>query len=285
MQNVIGLGSAGCSIAESFKKYPEYRIRTIDCKKSNEKTHFYIKKCDTHEEYERSVPDMTGFFPKFTKNDEVLFIIGGSGAISGASLAILEQISHIKLNVLYVKPDISLLSELGKMRERLVYNVLQEYARSGKFERIYLIDNQKLDETIGGAPVIGYYDELNKMIASTIHMVNVFDHTESEIGTISTPLEVSRIVTIGMMNVDSGEEKLFFPLTNAREKSYYYAINHEVLKEDKNLHKNITAQMKDKVEDGLKVTYGIYSTNYSTNYCYVVARSSMIQGLELEQGE
>ena len=147
-----------------------------------------------------------------------------------------------------------------------------------------LIDNPKLDETIGGAPVIGYYDELNKMIASTIHMVNVFDHTDPEIGTISAPLEVSRIITVGMMNIDSGEEKLFFPLTNSREKSYYYAINHEELKNDKELYKGITVQMKNKVEeDGTRVTYGIYSTNYSSNYCYVVARSSMIQGLVLEE--
>ena len=235
MQNIVGLGSGGCSIAKSFAKYPEYTIRTIDCVEPSGEEHFRIKKCDSHEEYERAVPDMSNFFSHIKGMDEVLFVIGGSGEISGASLAILQQISHAKLHVLYVKPDTSLLSELGRLRERLVYNILQEYARSGKFERIVLIDNPKLDETIGGAPVIGYYDELNKMIASTIHMVNVFDHTEPEIGTISTPLEVSRIITIGMMNVESGEEKLFFPLTNSREKSYYYAINHEKLKSDKGL--------------------------------------------------
>ena len=284
MQNIIGLGSAGCNIAKSFAKYPEYTIRTIDCVEPSGGEHFRIKKCDSHEEYEKAVPDMSDFFSHIKGMDEVLFIIGGSGEISGASLAILQQISHAKLHVLYIKPDISLLSELGRLRERLVYNVLQEYARSGKFERIVLIDNPKLDETIGGAPVIGYYDELNKMIASTIHMVNVFDHSEPEIGTISAPLEVSRIITIGMMNIESGEEKLFFPLTSPREKSYYYAINHEKLKNDKELYKGITVQMKNKVEeDGTRVTYGIYSTNYTSNYCYVVARSSMIQGLVLEE--
>ena len=284
MQNIIGLGSAGCKIARSFTKYPEYTIRTIDCVEPSGEEHFRIKKCDSHEEYEEVVPDMSEFFSHVKAMDEVLFIIGGSGEISGASLAILQQISHAKLHVLYVKPDVSLLSETGRLRERLVYNVLQEYARSGKFERIVLIDNPELDETIGGAPVIGYYDELNKMIASTIHMINVFDHSDPEIGTISAPLEVSRIITIGMMNVESGEEKLFFPLTNSREKSYYYAINHEKLKKDKELYKSITVQMKNKVEEGgTRVTYGIYSTNYSSNYCYVVARSSMIQGLVLEE--
>ena len=287
MQNIIGLGSAGCSIADAFRRYPEYSIRTIDSSdRGDSKEHYFIKKSVSHEQYEKNVPYLGDFFAHISQNDEVLFIIGGSGAISGASLAILEQINSSKLNVLYIKPDISLLSEAGILRERLVYNVLQEYARSGKFERILLIDNQKLDETIGGAPVIGYYDELNKMIATTIHMINVFDHTESEIGTISAPLEVSRIITIGLMNIEDGEEKLFFPLTNTREKSYYYAINNDVLKQDKGLYKKITLQMKNKVEEeNVKVTYGIYSTNYERNYCYVVGRSSMIQGLELEEGE
>ncbi len=284
MQNIIGLGSAGCGIAKSFAKYPEYNIRTIDCVEPSGAEHFRIKKCDSHEDYEKAVPDMSNFFSHVKSMDNVLFIIGGSGEISGASLAILQQINHAKLHVLYVKPDISLLSEMGSLRERLVYNVLQEYARSGKFQRIMLIDNPKLDDTIGGAPVIGYYDELNKMIASTIHMINVFDHTEPEIGTISAPLEVSRIITIGMMNMEDGEEKLFFPLTNSREKSYYYAINHEELKNNKELYKGITVQMKNKVEEGnTSITYGIYSTNYNSNYCYVVARSSMIQGLLLEE--
>ena len=284
MQNVIGIGSAGCNIAKSFLKYPEYTVRTIDCVEPSGGEHFRIKKCDSHEEYEQAVPDMTSFFSHIKNGDEALFIIGGSGEISGAALAILQQISHARLHILYVKPDTSLLSERGRLRERIVYNVLQEYTRSGKFERIILIDNLRLDETIGGAPVIGYYDELNKMIASTIHMVNVFDHTKPEIGTISNPLEVSRIITIGMMNMENGEEKLFFPLTNPREKSYYYAINHERLKEDKELYKNITVQMKEKVEkDGIKITYGIYSTNYNSNYCYIISRSSMIQGLVLEE--
>tara|TARA_R110001583_G_scaffold63413_3_gene185742 strand:+ start:128 stop:1000 length:873 start_codon:yes stop_codon:yes gene_type:complete len=284
MQNIVGLGGAGCGVAKSFSRYPEYTVRTIDCVEPSGEEHFRIKKCESHEEYEKAVPDMSKFFSHIKGMDEVLFIIGGSGAISGASLAILQQISHAKLHVLYIKPDISLLSEMGQLRERLVYNVLQEYARSGKFERIILIDNPKLDETIGGAPIIGYYDELNKMIASTIHMVNVFDHSDPEIGTISNPLEVSRIITIGMMDVENGEEKLFFPLTNPREKSYYYAINHEELKNDKELYKGITVQMKSKVEeDATRVTYGIYSTNYNSNYCYVVARSSMIQGLVLEE--
>ena len=250
MQNIIGLGAAGCGIAKSFSKYPEYTVRTIDCVEPSGGEHFRIKKCDSHEEYEKAVPDMSNFFSHVKSMDDVLFIIGGSGEISGASLAILQQINHAKLHVLYIKPDITLLSEMGRLREKLVYNVLQEYARSGNFERIVLIDNPKLDETIGGAPVIGYYDELNKMIASTIHMINVFDHTEPEIGTISAPLEVSRIITIGMMNIESGEEKLFFSLTNAREKSYYYAINHEELKSDKELYKGITVQMKNKVEEG-----------------------------------
>ena len=92
MQNVIGIGSAGCNIAKSFLKYPEYTVRTIDCVEPSGGEHFRIKKCDSHEEYEQAVPDMTSFFSHIKSRDETLFIIGGSGEISGAALAILQQI-------------------------------------------------------------------------------------------------------------------------------------------------------------------------------------------------
>ena len=78
MQNIIGLGSGGCSIAKNFAKYPEYTIRTIDCVEPSGEEHFRIKKCDSHEEYERAVPDMSNFFSHIKAMDEVLFVIGGS---------------------------------------------------------------------------------------------------------------------------------------------------------------------------------------------------------------
>ena len=280
MQTLIGLGQAGCNIARGFEEYPQYNIYTIDSETRETPNHFLFPKCDSHEQYETATPDLTGYFKDISAGEEVLFIVGGSGAISGASLAILEQLQRCKIHLLYIRPDTSLLNTYREMQDHITFNIFQEYARSGRFERILLIDNHALDKIAGGAPVVGYYSELNKILISAIHMINVFDHSEAVMNTTAKPLDYARICTLGVLDMEKNEEKLFFPLTASREKSYYYAVNDEMLKTDRELFKTITGQLKEKIiEDKLKISYGIYSTHYKKNYGFVIARSSMIQGV------
>ena len=59
----------------------------------------------------------------------------------GAILRLLEQLQNNRITVLYIQPDQQLASETQKMRERIVRNVLQEYARSGRLESVILVDN------------------------------------------------------------------------------------------------------------------------------------------------
>ena len=286
MQNIIGLGQAGVNIATGFSQYSQYNIYTIDSKPNEMSNHLLLNKYSTHEAYEKDVPNLSEYFKDIKDDEGVLFIVGGSGTISGASLAILEQLKRCKIHILYIRPDISLISEKKAMQERIAYNILQEYARSGIFERIILIDNAELDKIAGGAPVIGYYKELNKILISAIHMINVFNHSEAVMNTIAKPLEMTRITTLGVLDVEKNEEKLFFPLTATREKSYYYAVNNEMLKTDRELFKTITTQLKEKIiEDKLKISYGIYSTHYKKNYGFLIARSSMVQGITIEETE
>jgi len=286
MQTIIGLGQAGFNIAQGFSEYPQYNIYTIDSEMRETPNHFLFPKCRTHEKYEAQTPDMTKYFSDIADGEEILFIIGGSGTISGASLAIMEQLKRCKIHILYIKPEVSLISGKRYMQNRITYNILQEYARSNVFESIILVDNAKLDKIAGGAPVIGYYDELNKILISAIHMINIFNHSEPVMNTNATPLEMTKITTFGVLDIEKNEENLFFPLTAVREKSYYYAMNNEVLKTDRELFKTITQQLRKKiVEDKLKVSYGIYSTHYKKNYGFLVARSSMVQGTLLEKTE
>ena len=155
--------------------------------------------------------------------------------------------------------------------------IFQEYARSGKFERIILIDNPKLDETIGGAPVIGYYDELNKMIASTIHMINVFDHSEPEIGQVSRPADINRIRSVGALNIQTLDEKWFFNLDTERDLCYYLCINEERLAEEGMLHRKLVKLLKDKPTNAFrKISYAIYGTPHN-DFGYVVAHTNTVQ--------
>jgi hypothetical protein len=274
MDTIIGLGSVGARIAKEFGKKPQYNVITID---HDEDATICIPEKAHPEEYESSCPDLSNKFSSVSS--ETLFVLSGASIISGASLRILQQLhDKTQLNILYIRPDVDTLSETRKLQERVVFGVLQEYARSGVFNQFYVVDNQLVDDILGGAPIMGYYDRLNEIIVATIHMVNVFNHSEAIVGTLSKPSELCRISTFGILNPETGEESLFFDLNNTREKSYYYAIPEDSLKNDKGLMGSIKNQVKDTPQEkDVKISYGVFSTGYSDKYAYIVANSSQVQ--------
>ena len=273
MDTIVGLGQAGCNIANEFAKYSQYNIYEIDCQlnKDGQTSTYEMPWQSSPEKYEENCPDLREFFKDIS--GEVLFVVGGSGNISGATLSVLEQLKHCDINVLYIRPDLGSISTIKTEQEWVVFNILQEYARSGAFKRIYIVDNSKVEEHLGEVPVIGYYDKLNNIIVSTLHMVNVYNHIESVVDTFSAPLVGRRISTIGFYDSETNESKLFYSLDNVAEMRYYYAINKEKLETDGDVLKRIREQIKSETE----TSYGIYSTNYDQDYIYMVGHTSEIQ--------
>ena len=269
---IIGLGKAGCNIAKAFSKFPQYETYRID---TSEDADITIEKRDSHEDYDKSFPNLEEDL-KFTGAD-VSVIVAGNGHISGGILRLLETIKNNKVTVLYIQPDLALASEIQKKQERIVRNVLQEYARSGVIQSIYLIDNQLVEKGIGDVPIMGYYDVLNQAIVNTVHMINVFKNSEPVIGNFIHPSELSRIATLGILNLEKNEEKWFYGLTNPRDVVYYYGINEEELRKDGTLFKSITDYVKSQVSNGVNVSYGVFKTNYEQKYCYCIKYSSMVQ--------
>ena len=274
MDILIGLGNVGHRLTKSFSKHPQYKIITIDHEPSAD---ICIPKQDHPEKYEENFPDISEGLASVS--GEILFIVSGSSIISGASLRILEQI-HKKgsISILYIHHDVETLSETRRLHACLVFGALQQYTRSGVFKQFYAIDNQQIAKILGGAPIMGYYDSLNEVIVATIHMINVFNHTEPVIGTLSAPKETCRISTFGILNPETGEESPFFSLDNVKEKRYYYAIPETELKTDKTLMNKIMTQVKDTPQEkDTKVSYGVFSTQYSDKYAYFISSTSEIQ--------
>ena len=271
--NIVGLGDAGCNIAEAFSQYPQYKIFKINVDIEGEGC-YNILKCSTAEEYESL--DLSGvktFLREAT--GETMFIIGGSGKISCASLRILEYIKNLPISILYIKPDLGMLNEVQKMQERLVFGVVQEYARSGVFDEVCIVSNTALESAVGGAPIIGYYDKLNQVLVSALHMINVFKNTESVIGQIEKPKETHRITTIGLFDIEKNEEKMFFSLDKARQRCYIYSINENKLKTDGDLFSKLKNQVKGKSKEGLKRRHTLfYSTDYDYDLGYIIERNT-----------
>ena len=273
---IVGLGRAGCNIAKAFSKFSQYETYQIDTTKDADIT---IKARSSHEDYDSHFPNLKRKL-KFTEED-VCVVVGGGGCISGGILRLLEQLQKNTLTVLYIQPDVALASETQKKQERIVRHILQEYARSGALEAVWLIDNQMVEKGIGEVPILGYYDVLNQAIVNTVHMINVFRNSEPVIGNFINPSPLSRVATLGILDVENKEEKWFYDLTEARDVVYYYGINEKQLKEDGTLYKSITAYVKDQLGETDNVSYGVFKTTYDQKYCYCIKYSSVIQYKEL----
>jgi|TARA_R110000744_G_scaffold96072_15_gene185603 hypothetical protein len=274
MDILVGLGNVGYKLTKVFEKHPQYKIITIDHEPD---ATICVPKCKHPEEYEKSFPSIKKHFAGL--NGEILFIVSGASVISGASLRVLQQMQGIgEISILYIHPDVDTLSETRRLQTNVTLGVLQQYARSGVFKQFYAVDNQMIDKILGGAPIMGYYDSLNEIVAATIHMINVFNHSEPVVGTLSDPRTSCRISTFGILNPETGEEKPFFLLDNVMEKRYYYAIPEEELKTDKTLMGKIMTQVKDTPQEkDIKVSYGVFSTQYAEKYAYFVASTASVQ--------
>lgn len=275
---VVGLGKAGCNIAKAFSKFPQYdKCIGIDITDDADIT---IRPKKSHEDYDQNFPDIKRKL-KF-RDQDVIVVTCGAGSISGGILRLLEQLNKNRLSVLYVEGDLSIMSETQKKQEKIVSGVLQEYARSGILEKIIMVSNSWLEKSIGDMSISGYYPTLNQAIINVIHMLNVFKHTEPVIGNFIQPSQISRICTVGVVDIEDEDdrrhkEKWFYPLTNARDVVYYYGIGEDDLKNDGTLFRKINNFVKSKLEDNKNVSYGVFKTNYKQKYCYCIKYSSMVQ--------
>ena len=279
--NIIGMGGTGSRVAKHFEEFEQYRVFYIDHKSHGPQT-TKVEKQHHPEAYEANPPDFTSFAGQIEDDDIILFVNGAS-YLSALTLILAETLKNHKITLVYIKPDTSMLNTIKKLNEKVVFNVLQEFTRSGKFERIYLFDNQEIESIIGDLPVIGYWDKINEVIGSTIHMLNVYYNNEPVMGSIEFPAETCRISTAGTKDLETGEEKLFFSLDNPRESCYIYGINKDKLKESNDLLKNIKEDLKSRLTETLNVSFGIFPTNYDRDIGYVVKHTSFIQSNQQQE--
>jgi len=274
--DVVGLGTAACNIADHFSRYPQYTVHKIDVGIEGDRC-FSVSEQRNAEDYESNVPVMSDFFSDL--GDEVLFIVAGSGNISGMSLRVLEQIKDKRITILYISPNKKTLTGKKKLLERATFGILQEYSRSGLLEEIIIVSNEKVAEIVGDLPVIGYYRKINELIVSTLHFINIFNRTEHVYGVVEDKDDVCAITTIGILDPETSKEQMLFDLDLIREKDYQYALRNSVLMSESKVIPTIEGHMEEKTETWLtKISYRIYSTEYETDYGYVMYRTSKVQG-------
>jgi len=271
---IIGLGNAGCSIASLFKKHKQYEIVLLDAGKG-------IKKCKTVEEY-----DQINYRPRrkaIKSASEGILFVCGSGKIAGATLRVLEGLKHVKMQVIYLCPDLEYSSREERLRHKVHFNVLQEYARSGMIEELIILDNKLLLDIAGHGTVYKYYEKVNHYVYSVMHTLNYCKNVNPEFSSVHAPKEVSRIATLGHGEVEKKEEKLLFLLDNITETSYIININEDDLANDIDLLPTIKVMVGKNKKLERETSFAIWSTTEDTNYYYTKHYTHYIQEIEKKE--
>jgi hypothetical protein len=276
MISIIGIGNAASNIAEKFRAVGNYKVYQLNSKvERNTKYKRKLKVFSTPEEYEDNIPDLGKFFADV--NDRVHLFVVGSSMSSNYALGILEQLKDKQVEVFYIKPDSELLTGVPKLLDKVVFSILQQYARSGLLKSLTIMSNELIEGHLGNVPIKKYYDTLNDSVFSTVHYLNFFEHNEPEIGMVAKPLDICRIRTIGLLNVKDLEEKWLFELDMDRDVCYYMCINKEKLETDGGLHKKIVNLLKNKPRNAFrKISYAIYETDFE-DFGFCVALTNVIQ--------
>jgi hypothetical protein len=191
----LGIGNAGYTISKYFEKYPQYKVYKIDTQERKEKNYYKLPKQKNIVEYEINTPNLFNFIKSI--KGKLLVIIGGSGNISGSLLSILEQLKDkCIISILYIKPDISLLSDIKIKQHEIVYNVLQQqYART-IFEQMIIVDNELLLNTMD-VEFENRYEYINENVSYCYHMINTFKNIDSIEDNFEEPVPTANLVSIG----------------------------------------------------------------------------------------
>ena len=271
--NIIGLGRPGCQIAQKFEKHDQYSVICIDTENAGYGTFLPIEVQNSHEDYEKNYKSLNlGLL-----RGETTLILSGAGQISGCALRLLEELQSASVSIIYIKADESLLSGPSATRDKIVFGVMQNYARSNKIKVIYAVSNKNIESIIGDVSIMNYWDEINNVISSTYHMINVFENTEPLLKNSPASRQTSKIGTFGVVNFDTQNEKLFYDLKFPRSKNYFYGVNRETLEGDKRVLHKIRSFIESKNDDKCQSGFSIYSTDYDNNYVYSLQLASYIQ--------
>lgn len=274
MISLIGIGDFCCQIVDKLSKHPQYVVYRISSNIEDGERSKKIQKLKTAEEYEKKV-EIRDFIND--KSKTVSVFVDGSEAVSGIILKLLQTVSDKKITVFYIQSDLSLSSPTEKLQNKVAINVLQQYARSGLFEKIIMLDKHMIESIIGEVSLKEYDDKISEYISNVVHMINVYSNIKPIMSNSSEVQDASRITTYGIGLINNEKINWFYDLKHKENITYYFAINKTILEKDKKLLQNIKKQIRSLQTEQTQVNFNIFETSYQENYVFCVAATKFIQ--------
>ncbi len=283
MDKIIGLGGFGCAVAEQMTMYPEYRVYKIDSDIS-ERGSLSIGSSGDMQEYEDNLDyqEVSVYLRSVKSKDEVVVIVEGGDPVSGALLSILETIKDAKISVLYVCPDRDICSEIEKRDDKICFNVVQEYARSGAIEKVFLVSKAAVEILVGDVSIQEYENKVSYFISYVLAMINYFNHTNAVVENNASTKKSCRLVTLGVYSLEEkAQVSLLFPLSDIADVHFYYGLPEDMIQNDGTVMKKIKKQVTDyKTNDSMSVGFSVYPITLDNPFVACLAYSSEIQKID-----
>ena len=274
--NIIGLGALGCLVAQGISNLNEevYSTYLVDTKKYKKFKSRKVEQELTPELYEENYKSLKRFFSSLASDS--MLVLSGRDLVTSSCLRILEELSpKTKVTVLYLMPDVDLMPKSAKSHEKVIRGVLQEYARSNLLERMYLVSLDNVSTIAGPASLTTRESAMIELVSYYMHMINYYDNSEPVMSSAAPPIPTAKISTVGVFDVKTKQEKMFFDLEFPREIVYYYGISKEKLETDLELYNSIKRHMKEAESES--VSYKIFQLTSESECGIVLKHASYIQ--------
>jgi hypothetical protein len=208
--------------------------------------------------------------------DTVYFICSGEEKIAGGILRTLEKLKESKIKLTYILRDDDFLSEDIKKQQLAISRILQNYARSGLFEDISLVEEKTFKKLFMPQVSLLEYDKVfSETLAKMISMTNWLKNSESVYSDMQPPNDACRLNCMGVFA--GAEEKLVFPLDNVRQKDVYFACSKTSLETDTELMEKIKDTLNSLKNGEIKLQYKIITTDYEQDFVYLLYHTNFIQ--------
>ena len=263
---LIGLGNAGSKIVEKFSD--SHKKITIDAGSE-------LKECSSPELYEQEAQKHDNLLN--FEEDECYFFVCGAGKVSAATLALLEKIKHKKINLVYIYPEEIMLSPTQQKLNKVAFNVLQEYARSGLLNSMYLMCNETISDFIPYLTLENIFEHTNEAIVNVFENLIFYLNHEPILGSHHDPKEVSRIRTIEYGELGDNKKNIYFPLDNVTETCYINIVSDEDMKKNQELLKQIKQKIIDDKEDNILSSFVVFKSDHAQSFYYAIRFTHFLQ--------
>ena len=263
---LIGLGNAGCKIVEGFSD--SHKKITIDAGSE-------LAECSSPELYEQEAQKAKHLL-EFDE-EECYFFVCGAGKVSAATLSLLETIKHKKINLVYIYPEEIMLSPLQQKLNKVAFNVLQEYARSGLLHSMYLMCNETISEFIPNITIENIFSQTNAAIVNVFENLIFYLNEKPILGSHHDPKDISRIRTVEYGEIEKNKKNLYFPLDNITETCYINIVSDEDMKKNKELLGEMKKIIVENKEKNILSSFVVFKSDHEQSFYYAIRFTHFLQ--------